>query len=258
MSKDDNDERSSLEGLGWPLSLSAAILITSTGYLMWKLWHPRESSDWAAGDAAAMVKAVSLADAGQFLSGVTGALVFIWIIFTYRAQREELAFQRQEMQAQRKEFEKLAGEAQAQSKLLEQTAAMNKRDAFIRYLAMRERELAMGTADFLRTVSRHIMALNQLERAWNEYEKGDHHVFFRTVMSRLVRGEHHAFLEEVRRTMGAEDTIEWLREQAEVIVDSAREVDVEMERICKATPWYRMALQFDQLLGPSMGSDALS
>lgn len=256
MSTNDSDDRSSLEGLGWPLGLSAAILIASTSYLVWKLWHPNDSGEWAAGDALAMLKAVSLADAGQFLSGITGALVFVWIIFTYRAQREELALQRQEMQAQRREFEKLAGEARVQSKLLEQTAAMNKRDAFIRYLAMRERELAMGTADFLRSVSRDIVAVDQLERAWNEYEKGDHYVFFRTVMDRIVRGQHDAFMEVVEKVVGAEDTMRWLHEQAEVIVRSAKEVDEEMDRICRTAPWYRMALLFDFLLGaPNSATD---
>jgi hypothetical protein len=51
------------------------------------------------------------------------ALVFIWIIFTYYAQREELGLQRAEMAAQRKEFEKLAVEAHSQSGLQQQTAA---------------------------------------------------------------------------------------------------------------------------------------
>jgi hypothetical protein len=70
-----------------------------------------------------MLQAVSIADVGQFVSGIAGALVFIWIIFTYSAQREELALQRNEMAAQRKEFEKLAAEAQSQSGLQQQTAA---------------------------------------------------------------------------------------------------------------------------------------
>ena len=70
-----------------------------------------------------MLKAVSIADVGQFVSGIAGALVFVWIIFTYSAQREELALQRVEMKAQREEFKKLAAEAHSQSGLQEQTAA---------------------------------------------------------------------------------------------------------------------------------------
>lgn len=243
----NKEERPPLEGLWLPLGLSAAIILSSATYLAWKLWHPRDS-DWMAGDALAMLKAVSLADAGQFLSGVTGALVFVWIIFTYRAQREELALQRQEMQAQRKEFEKLAGEAQAQSKLLEQTAAMNKRDAFIRYLAMRERELALGTANFLRSISLDVGTVEHLDRAWNEFDRGDHHAFFRAAMGRIVRGQHDAFMESVKSVASAENAMEWLREQAEIIVRSAGEVDEEMERICRASPWHRMASLFGRLL----------
>lgn len=243
----DKNERLSFEGLWWPLFLSAAIILSSFGYLVWKLWHPREG-DWPAGDTLAMLKAVTLADAGQFLSGVTGALVFIWIIFTYRAQREELALQREEMKAQRKEFEKLAGEAHSQSQLLEQTAAMNKRDAFLRYLSMHERELAMATADFLRSVSSNIMEVGQISTAWENFEKGDHYAFYRLAMSRIVRGQHVSFMDTVNKVMGAGGAMRWLQQQAEAIVRDAEEVSEELALLCRSTPWFRMAQLFDSTL----------
>jgi hypothetical protein len=94
----------------------------SLGYLWWKAWHPG-SNGWSAGGYVDMLQVVSIADVGQFVSGIAGALVFIWIIFTYHAQREELSMQREEMASQRREFEKLAEEAKSQSFLQEQTAA---------------------------------------------------------------------------------------------------------------------------------------
>lgn len=119
------NKRRWFESLWLPLLLSALLLGGSAYYLCWKAWHPAESGGggWPAGNFIAMLQAVSIADVGQFVSGIAGALVFIWIIFTYSAQRDELALQRGEMAAQRKEFEKLAGEAHSQSDLQAQTAA---------------------------------------------------------------------------------------------------------------------------------------
>lgn len=121
-----------------------------------------------------MMKAISVADVGQFVSGIAGALVFIWIIFTYRAQREELALQREEMKAQRTEFEKLASEAHTQSQLLEATAATNRRDAFIRYLEFQERSMAQRAAELLRNSYpgqfRGAQDHPDLQRAWALYE----------------------------------------------------------------------------------------
>jgi hypothetical protein len=117
------DARRWFESLWLPLFLSAFLLGGSAYYFCWKAWHPPKNDDWPAGNFVAMLKAVSIADVGQFVSGIAGALVFIWIIFTYWSQRQELALQRDEMAAQRNEFRKLADEAHSQSGLQQQTAA---------------------------------------------------------------------------------------------------------------------------------------
>lgn len=235
-------------GMIWPLVLSAWLLIFTAVYIWWKTWNPKEVGDWEPGNFTAMLKFISIADMGQFVSGIAGALVFIWIIYTYRSQREELALQREEMQAQRKEFEKLAGEAHAQSLLLEQTAATNMRDAFIRSLDLREREMALIAGDLIRMTATQESHTTQLHRAWQGYERGDRHAFFRSLISQVIGGEHKDFMKRASNVVGARYWMEWLSESAQQIVSDAQQVDETLFALCTNTPWNRLALLYRSLL----------
>lgn len=235
------------DGMLWPLALSAALLSVTAVYIFWKVWNPK-ADEWMRGDFLGMMKFISIADVGQFVSGIAGALVFIWIIYTYRAQREELALQRDEMKAQRKEFEKLASEAHSQSQLLEQTAATNKRDTFIRYLELRERAMSLIAADLLRmtvTTGDHNAAL---DNAWRQYNNGDPYAFFRALTAQVVRGEHANFMMRVSNVMTARSWVAVLGNEAARILADAKEVDHEMYRLCFNAPWRSLGEVFQKLL----------
>lgn len=80
-----------------------------------------------------------LQDFGQWLSGVAGALAFIWLIVSYFQQGEELELQRQELAAtreqlglQKAEMARLADEAARQAKSVEATEQHARRDTFMR------------------------------------------------------------------------------------------------------------------------------
>ena len=83
--------------------------------------------------------AASLQDFGQWLSGVAGALAFIWLIVSYFQQGEELELQRKELTAtreqlalQKAEMVRLADEAAKQAKSIEATEQHARRDTFMR------------------------------------------------------------------------------------------------------------------------------
>ena len=248
--------RSKFEGMYLPLVLTLLLLAGSAGYLGWKTWNPKDPADWIAGDFVAMMKAISLADVGQFVSGLAGALVFIWIIFTYSAQREELALQRAEMAAQRKEFEKLAGEAHNQGQLLEQTSVVTKRDAFIRYLELRERAMALVAADLLRMTATTPFHHSMVSKAWENYERGDTYAFFRTLTAQVVRGEHQNFMARVRNVMTALEWVAFLHFETKRILEDAKQIDDQMHRLCFNAPWRALGDVFGKLLEEERGDGA--
>jgi hypothetical protein len=231
------------ERLWLPLSLSALLLAGSAYYLYWKTWHPAESGVvWPAGNYVAMLKATSIADIGQFVSGIAGTLVFIWIIFTYSAQRDELALQREEMAAQRKEFEKLASEAHSQSGMLEQTAAVNKRDAFLRYLELRERQLAWDIFHILRAIASETQHHNRLDRAVTAYEKGDRDTFFMILASQMIQGNDVNFIRRVDNVMTGRMLLRKFVKDAQTLANDGKEADEKrVYDLCTNSHWFRTA-----------------
>ncbi|MDP1838418.1 MAG: hypothetical protein Q8N31_08065 [Reyranella sp.] len=92
--------------------------------------------------------AASLPDFGQWLSGVAGALAFIWLIVSYFQQGEELELQRKELAATREqlalqkvEMARLADEAAKQAKSIEATEQHARRDTFMGIQELLERQL---------------------------------------------------------------------------------------------------------------------
>lgn len=82
---------------------------------------------------------IGLQDFGQWLSGIAGALAFIWLIVSYFQQGEELELQREELAAtreqlalQKAEMARLADEAGRQAKSIEATELHARRDTFMR------------------------------------------------------------------------------------------------------------------------------
>jgi hypothetical protein len=81
----------------------------------------------------------SLQDFGQWLSGVAGALAFIWLIVSYFQQGEELELQRDELAAtreqlslQKDEMARLADQAENQAISIRATEQHARRDTYMR------------------------------------------------------------------------------------------------------------------------------
>jgi hypothetical protein len=92
---------------------------------------------------------ISLENFGQWLSGVAGALAFIWLIVSYFQQGEELELQREELALTRAEMAKLALQAERQAetaseqqKIVANTELHQRRDTFGRMADMMVPELS--------------------------------------------------------------------------------------------------------------------
>ena len=235
------------EGMIWPLVLSVALIVSTAAYVWWKTYNPK-GDDWVPGSFWSMMKAISVADVGQFISGVAGALVFVWIVYTYAVQREELALQRDEMKAQRAEFNKMAAEQHTQSAILAENAVVTKRDAFIRYLELRERSMALDTAELIKltvTAGEHSRGL---ERAWGDYSRGDAYAFFRAIFAQMLSGEGGDFMVRATRVRGGLELVHRLINEANRTIEGAKEIDDEMHRLCFNTPWNELAARFSRWL----------
>lgn len=92
----------------------------------------------------------SLADIGQWASGVAGTLAFLWLILGYMQQSDELKLQRRELKLQRKQTKRLANETERQAKAIEATEMNARRDLFSRLLDQGYLELDSIAANILR------------------------------------------------------------------------------------------------------------
>lgn len=188
-----------------------------------------------------------LADIGQLISGVAGAVAFIWIVLAYFQQSEELALQRRELRLQREEFQRLANESEAQGLVLKQTELSAKRDTFMRLLEVYERQLVTQASELGRLTSEGSLEQDNYAHAWAAYEQGDRDAHFRYVISLVIRGRHDLFRQRVDKLMGGMALLERFSTTAGIIVSEARSVDQKMVDLCKMTAWAFLADTFDRL-----------
>lgn len=90
----------------------------------------------------------NLQDFGQWLSGVAGALAFVWLVIGYLQQAEELELQRAELRAtreqlalQRNEMKRAADEAEKQARAVSANEQHIRRDIYIKTLELLEAHL---------------------------------------------------------------------------------------------------------------------
>jgi hypothetical protein len=188
-----------------------------------------------------------LADVGQLISGVAGAVAFIWIVLAYFQQSEELALQRRELRLQREEFQRLANETEAQGLVLKQTGLAAKRDTFMRLLEVYERQLVTQASEIGRLTSEGVSGRDNHAHAWAAYEQGDRDAHFRYVIGMVIRGNHDLFKQRVEKLMGGMALLERFSTTAGIIVSEAQSVDQKMADLCKMTAWAFLAETFDRL-----------
>lgn len=118
----------------------------------------------------------SLPDFGQWLSGVAGALAFVWLIVGYLQQGEELELQREELRLTREEMARLADQAEKQAnsaveqqKTIANTELHQRRDTFARMADLMLPELS---AICLQFYSR-FWNPESIERLWARVGAGD-------------------------------------------------------------------------------------
>ncbi|MEK7995794.1 MAG: hypothetical protein AAB403_18505 [Planctomycetota bacterium] len=108
--------------------LTSIVVVMAYAHLYLKAVHDKD----AVGSVYKLLLNASVADFGQWLSGIAAALAFIWLIFAYFQQSEELSLQRVELSLQRAETKRLADEAGKQSIALQTSASMVERDIAMR------------------------------------------------------------------------------------------------------------------------------
>jgi len=108
-SEDDQDVVPPQQGgidLWLGVFFTVVALSLTVGYLVVKAHRPLVAAEPAAvpGTAVELLLRSTIADVGQFVSGIAGALAFLWIILAYRQQSRQLELQRRELQLQRREL----------------------------------------------------------------------------------------------------------------------------------------------------------
>lgn len=108
----------------WAVGISVVVMLFAVTNSIWVAENPF---------------AAKLADFGQWISGLAGALALIWLVIGYLQQGEELELQRQELAATREqlalqkiEMARLADEAARQAQSIEATEQHARRDTFMR------------------------------------------------------------------------------------------------------------------------------
>ncbi len=240
--------------------LTLAVLGISFVYLWVKATLPtpavsEQSSAAASGSILALLLNERVADIGQFVSGLAGAIAFIWIVAAYlqqssqlRMQRQELMMQRRELELQRGETKRLADEANAQVAVLKQTSTTARADAFTRMLELYERRLAAEASEISRiSITDPILRENH-ENAWKAYERGDKDALIRNVMQQLARGAHKEFLQQVDRIAFGRNYLKRFCATARQAQAEAAAVDEKMEAFCKTASWAVLAETLDRIL----------
>ncbi len=237
------------------LGLSAVVVVAVIAYLQLKAMTATPPQS-----IGQLLLAISVADMGQFISGVAGALAFLWLVLAYRQQNHQLEMQQQELKLQRRELalqraetKRLADEAQAQVEVLKQTRAGAARDAFVRALDLYERQLAQQAAFiydlYIRQHDSHVAI--EYRGAWAEYERGDRDVFFKRLIALVAKNQHDRFLRIIDKYVFGQgrDAMRKYCEMAAAAVVHAEQVDEAMVRVCKQSQWHLLALGYDQVLG---------
>jgi hypothetical protein len=183
---------------------------------------------------------ISVADIGQFISGVAGALAFLWLVLAYQQQnrqlemqQQELKLQRRELKAQREETARLADEAKAQVEELKLARAGATRDAFVRALELYERQLAQVAAVIFRASDPRPARDAHYQAAWQSYEHGDRHIFFKRLLAERP------FVEAAVRG-AATEAVDKFCLVATAAMRHACSVDQDMVNLCKTTAWHAL------------------
>lgn len=255
----DNPPAIGKAGFRTAFALTALILGASFLYLRAKVGMPprpaaEQSSAEVPGDVVSLLLNEKVADIGQFVSGLAGAIAFVWIVAAYlqqssqlKMQRQELMMQRRELELQRAETKRLADEANAQVAVLKQTSATARADAFTRMLELYERRLASEASEISRISITDMILRERHDNAWKAYERGDKDALIRNVMEQLARGAHKEFLQQIDRVAFGRGYLERFCTTARQAQIEAAAVDDKMAAFCKTASWAILAETLDRI-----------
>jgi len=223
-------------------------------YLSVRSGRPLMPGEAPPGSIWELLLRISVADVGQFVSGIAALLAFLWIILAYlqqntqlRLQREELVLQRNELVLQRQEMKRLADEAREQVEVLRQTARVARREAFMRFLDLYERKLVQEASQISSITATDPVASENHKQAWIEYERGDRNALFRNLIRQLIRGQHTEFLRRVDQFAGGRAYLELFSGTAAEVLKEAAQVDQNMETLCRGSQWASLAELLDKV-----------
>jgi hypothetical protein len=244
------------------LAATVVVLLLAGLYLWIRADRPLTAGEPAPGTVLELLLRLSVADVGQFVSGVAALLALVWFVLVYlqqsgqlRLQREELVLQRGELVRQREETKRLANQAREQLEVLRQTASVARREAFIRLLDLYERRLVLEASQISSMTAIDRLASENHQSAWRQYEQGDRNALFEILTRQLVRGEHREFLRRVDQVAGGRAFLERFSATAAEVLKEAALVDEQMVTLCRHSQWAYLAKLLDQArTGPSQPS----
>jgi hypothetical protein len=236
------------------LALTVAVLVLTGLYLWIRADRPLSPGEAAPGTVGELLLRLSVADVGQFVSGIAALLAFLWLVLAclqqntqLRLQREELILQRNELVLQRQETQRLADEAREQLEVLRLTASVARREAFVRLLDLYERKLVQEASHISSITAIDPASTEQHQRAWIEYERGDRNAIFENLIRQLVRGQHTEFLRRIDQVVGGRAYLERFSATVGELLKRAAEVDDEMLALCRSSQWTDLSEAFNKL-----------
>jgi hypothetical protein len=230
------------------LAATIVILLLATLYLWLRAGRSLSPGEPAPGTVVELLLRLSVADVGQFVSGVAASLAFLWFVLAYlqqngqlRLQREELLLQRDELVLQRQATKRLADEAREQLEVLRQTAVVARREAFLRLFDLYERQLALEASQISSITAIDRASSENHQNAWREYERGNRNALFENLIRQLVRGEHREFLRRVAQVAGGQAFLERYSATVSQVLNEAALADESMVTLCRHSPWAYLA-----------------
>lgn len=236
--------------------ISTLVLLGMFVWYLWlKSWQPIEQHPIGAGDWLGYLLNEKIADVGQLISGIAGAIAFIWLVAAFlqqgsqlAMQREELKLTRRELALQRQETGRLADEAHAQARLLERSGATARAEAFSRMLEMYESRLAIQAAEICRLAISDVASSKDYEAAWLAYQRGDRDALIRNLSQHVVLGRHVDFLKRIDQYASGRGYLRKFCDTARLARDEAAKVDSQMEAFCASSSWAFLAECLEKML----------
>lgn len=254
-------------GMWVGIIITAITLAVTVWYLIERAERPLIGKpDEVPGTTAELLLRSTIADIGQFVSGVAGTLAFLWIILTYRQQSLQLELQRRELQLQRNELKlsreqlkRMADEAAHQVEELRLTRDAAARDAFIRAYDLYGRQLAHEAALLYKETMRGVGGLSTAySGAWEEYQRGNVRVFFVRLLLLLEprdSDKHDVEKQQQReqRFLEAQVVTKYKHmfrysDVARDVMKHASDIDGSMVALCRRTEWWELSERLERLI----------